>query len=438
MNVTFYLRELWSVVVEVLDLQDDSGRDSATVDVGRLDGAHHHGVDQVARLIVQQCIQHHHTCTCTPSWFWHLTWASMFINIKRGLARSKSDTNHCATCPCTHFYFEIERERQRQTDRQRQREREKETERQRERDMFLDYDILSITKLGHSSSSRWTYTILNQTVNNMPHLSKHKSINHEQKVCQEQQRNRQRVNRNWGRACGGIYNMLICGCFVHSCGNETQCTGTQCLDGMCLRVRALPLSHTRTDLEWCLWSLSLWWCGSNLLDLSLQLLHRGSRCCPDLQGLEPAGSWSLYQSVKIPAWALHTLGWSWSRAGCSTVLCWPARWQWWSHVLQQMMQEHARKHFRLVFRNFHSGEICWLCQVGYTSTGHWTQDCKVASFNLESFSSDLLPSSLVSRCLVLRNEAKRKSCVLPVCAWKISCSSRNTSRQKWHKPPTNV
>lgn len=67
MNVTFYLRELWSVVVEVLDLQDDSGRDSATVDVGRLDGAHHHGVDQVARLIVQQCIQHHHTCTCTPS-----------------------------------------------------------------------------------------------------------------------------------------------------------------------------------------------------------------------------------------------------------------------------------------------------------------------------------------------------------------------------------
>ena len=73
MNVIFHLCELWLVVIEVLDLQDDSGRDSATVDVGRLDGTHYHGVGQVARLVVQPCIQHHHTCTCTPTCFWHLT-----------------------------------------------------------------------------------------------------------------------------------------------------------------------------------------------------------------------------------------------------------------------------------------------------------------------------------------------------------------------------
>ena len=244
----------------------------------------------------------------------------------------------------------------------------------------------------------------------------------------------QQRQRGLGRALVA-YAYLLCLCILVQMKCSAQAHNA-CMECVC--VWGLCPSHTRTDLEWRLWSLSLWWCGSNLLGLSLQLLRSGSRCCPDLQGLEPAGSWSLYQSVKIPAWALHILGWSWSRAGCNTVLCWPARWQWWSHVLQQMMQEHARKCFRLVFRNFHSGEICWLRQVGYTSTGHWTQDCKFASFNLKSFSSGLLPSSLVSRCLVLWNEVKRKSCMLLVCAWKTSRSSGNMFGQKWHKPPTNV
>lgn len=50
----------------------------------------------------------------------------------------------------------------------------------------------------------------------------------------------QQRQRGLGRALVAYAYLCV---FVHSCANEMQCTGTQCLHGVRLRVRALPVSH---------------------------------------------------------------------------------------------------------------------------------------------------------------------------------------------------